>query len=119
MSVTPSQIDLLSKLLDATALRQGVIGQNLSNVNTPGYRRVDVDFEKELVRLLQTDHSAKFDDLGATVFETQGLPERADGNNVDVDMEIGQLSKNVLLHQTYAQLLTSKFAMMRSAITGQ
>ena len=45
MTVTPSQFGILSKLLDATELRQRVISQNTANVNTPGYLRRDVAFE--------------------------------------------------------------------------
>ena len=44
---------------------------------------------------------------------------RRDENNVDVNKEIGRLTKNELLYQTYTQILASQFAMTRSAITGR
>jgi flagellar basal-body rod protein FlgB len=39
------------KLLDAAALRQSALASNIANVETPGYKRVDVDasFETQLV----------------------------------------------------------------------
>ncbi len=34
----------LERALDRTSLRAGLIGKNLANVNTPGYKRFDTDF---------------------------------------------------------------------------
>ena len=118
MSVTPAQFELLHQLLDAAGLRQKTLGQNIANVNTPGYKRLDIAFEEQLARQLIRSNELPVG-LDPKVIHTQGLAERADGNNVDIDMEMGQLSKNSLLYQTYAQILTSKLSMMRSAITGQ
>ena len=103
--------------LTAQQRRMTVIANNLANVNTPGYHRHDVEFEEHLTRLLQTgDLTSSLD--APRVVEVEGLPERADGNNVDVDQEIGQLNKNSLLYQTWTQILASKVSMMRSAIEG-
>jgi len=118
MSVTPAQFELLQQLMDAAGLRQKTLGQNVANVNTPGYRRLDVAFEEQLAQQLIHNNELAVD-VEPKVIHTLGLAERADGNNVDIDMEMGQLSKNALLYQTYAQILTSKLSMMRSAITGQ
>ena len=50
--------------------------------------------------------------------ERKGGAERADGNNVDVDAELGRLQKNALLYNAYSQILASRIASMRSAISG-
>ena len=52
------------------------------------------------------------------VVATPGLTARADGNNVDIDREIGQLNKNAMLQQTYVQLLSTYLEQMRLAIQG-
>lgn len=119
MTVIPSQFGILSNLMNAAELRQRVIGQNIANVNTPGYHRQDVAFEEALARQLIQGGKSDAGGLRPDIYEVEGLPFRADGNNVDVDKEMGQLNKNALLYQTYAQVLASKMAMMRSAITGQ
>lgn len=119
MSVTPSQVDLLSRLLDAASLRHCVIARNVANVNTPGYRRLDVSFEEEVARRLERDGDTNLSDLSPSVIEATGGATRPDGNNVDVDAEMGRLSKNTLLYNVYAQILASKVAAMRSAITGR
>ena len=102
--MTPSVfgIGTLGTLLDVAALRHKVIAQNVANVNTPGYHRLEVSFEKEL----------------AKVVEGAG-PERQDGNTVDIDREMGDLTKNGLLYQAAAQIVASKMASMKSAISGR
>ncbi len=119
MNVTVSQFDLLNKLLDASELRHRVISQNVANVNTPGYHRLAVSFEEELADRLRSAGDVNIDGMTPSVYEEQGLIVRADGNNVDIDKEMGQLNKNALLYQTYAQVLASRLSMMRSAITGR
>lgn len=122
MEIVPTQFDMMQKLMETGLQRHKVISHNLANVNTPGYKRLDVSFEDQLGALLAKSGSTEpdgLDQLTARVFEEKGLAQRADGNNVDVDKEVGQLEKNSLLYQTYSQLLSSKLAMMRSAIRGQ
>lgn len=119
MSVVPSQFDLIVKLLDAAQMREEVLGQNISNVNTPHYRRQEVQFEDELRQFMQGDRTSRLDELEPKRNFTEGLPSRADGNNVDIEMEMGQLNKNSMMYETYAQVLSTKLGMLRSAITGR
>lgn len=109
------QFDLLGRLISATDLRQRVISHNLANVNTPNYHRLDVNFETVLAQELSGKSG-----VSATpqIVETPGLTARADGNNVDIDQEIGQLNKNAMLQQTYIQLLGTHLEQMRTAIEG-
>lgn len=112
-----SQIQNLNQLMDAAALRHRVISQNLANVNTPGYQRLDVQFEE----LLASQMGRAADSAGGLnpqVVEGGGGAIRADGNNVDVDQEVGELNRNSMLFQTYSQLLSSQFDMLRRATRG-
>lgn len=119
VSIVPQQFDLLQQLLDATAVRHRVVAQNVANAQTPGYRRLEVDFEEEFSKQLQGRGGFQAaSQLEPTVRESDTPSSRPDGNNVDIDKEMGLLSKNALLYQTYAQVIASKLAMMRSAITG-
>ena len=113
------QVELLGRLISATDLRQKVISQNLANVNTPHYQRLDVDFEQQLARELNSASAGAGVAAAAPVVQlTPGLIARADGNNVDIDHEIGQLNKNALLQQVYLQLLGTELNQMRMAIEG-
>jgi len=119
MSVTPSQFELLAKLLDVAGLRHRVLAQNVANVNTPGYRRLEVSFEDAVARQPQGHEDKAVLQVQPKVVEDSQGPERVDGNNVDIDAEMGRLSKNTLLYNVYAQLLASRLASMRTAISGR
>lgn len=110
----PQQLDQLASLMGATQLRHGVISQNLANVHTPGYHRLDVQFEDLLAEHLKGG-SATGEAPQPIVYEQQGLNERPDGNNVDVDREITEMNRNAMMFQTYSQLLASQYDLMRRA----
>src|SRR5262249_10894781 len=119
MNGTGSRTEVLVKLLDVASLRHKVIAQNVANVNTPGYREQDVAFEEAFAKVyLEGDkHTAL--QVEPQIINGAGGAERVDGNNVEINQEMTRLSKNTLLYRTLAQLITSKLASMRSAITGQ
>ena len=119
MSVTPSQFDLLARLLDVASLRHRVIAQNVANVNTPGYHRLDVSFEEALARELPLAAQNHTPDVKPVVTEAPVVAPRLDGNNVEIDAEMGRLNKNSLLFGAYSQILASKIAAMRAAISGR
>lgn len=111
------QFDVLGRLISAADVRQRVISQNIANVNTPNYRRMDVEFESLLAQELSAPGKAAIT-AQPIISQTAGLATRADGNNVDIDQEIGQLNKNALLQQVYLQLLGTEMNQMRLAIEG-
>lgn len=119
MAVTPSQFDLLSKLVDVTLVRHDVLSQNVANVNTPGYKALEVSFDDSLLRHLQQHGEQGVGHLQPVVAENPLAPARMDGNTVDIDREMMLLNKNTLLNNTYLQILGTKNAMMRRAISGQ
>jgi flagellar basal-body rod protein FlgB len=117
MDATPSLSDLLPHLVEATNLRHRVLAMNIANINTPGYRRLDVDFEGSLQK--QLSEGGRAAEMQPRVVEGGGGLARADGNNVDIDREMGRLTKNALLHSLYSQLQAGNMARMRTAITGR
>lgn len=118
MAVTPSQFDLISKLVDVTVLRHKVLSQNVANVNTPGYRKLAVSFDEALSQHLSRHGDHGVSQLQPQIVEDDSTPARLDGNNVDIDAEMMRLNKNTLLNNTYLQIAATKYSMMRSAISG-
>lgn len=116
--MTPANfgIDLLGQVMDTASLRHRVIAQNVANVNTPNYKRLEVAFEGELAKAL--GHTGGTGHVVPKVIETDN-PERVDGNTVDIDREMGDLTKNALLYQAISQILASRLGSMRSAISGR
>lgn len=109
-------LGVLAQVLDASALRHRVIAQNVANVNTPGYKRLEVAFEADLAKALASPTGTA--PVKPRVVNVDG-PERVDGNTVDIDAEMNALSKNALLYQAAAQIMASRVATLRSAITGR
>lgn len=119
MGVTPSQFDLLAKMVDVANLRHKVLAQNVANVNTPGYRRLDVQFDEALADQLAKHGSRGLENLSPAIVEDDTSPARLDGNNVTIDAEMMRLNKNTLLNNTYLQILATKMAMLRRATEGR
>jgi flagellar basal-body rod protein FlgB len=108
-------VQILSRSLDLTAQRQTLVSQNIANIDTPGYRTRDLDFQREMQRALSGDGDAAASPM---VREVPGLVDRPDGNNVDIDRESLLMAKNQLQFQTAAQLLHSEFNRLQLAING-
>jgi flagellar basal-body rod protein FlgB len=100
-------------------LRTEVIAHNVANVNTPGHQCLQVQFEDALARALDRGDAMRAAQLTPQVVEGGGGTLRADGNNVDIDLELGRLQKNSLLAELYTQLMSVRMAQYRSAIQGR
>lgn len=118
METSVSGLNVLTQLLNASSLRHRVIAQNVANVNTPGYRRLEVAFEADLAKALAPPGGAAGAHVKPQVVVADG-PERVDGNTVDIDREMNDLTKNALLYQAAAQIVTSRVGSLRAAISGR
>ena len=107
-------IQLLEKMLDYTALRQRTIAHNIANVNTPGFRQSDVEFDGELKKALESRKGLSR--LQPEVYKPDIAPKRSDGNNVDIDAEIGKLAENALRYRIYAHLISRRLRGIKDAI---
>jgi len=110
------QIDLLGSALGASEKSHRVVSQNIANVNTPGYRTKQLEFDEMLEQLRRSDGDPPPEKL--PLADVEGLPERLDGNNVHLEKEVGKLKKNAIAFQAYSHLLASRVATMRRAISG-
>jgi flagellar basal-body rod protein FlgB len=119
----------LASGLDLRTRRQSAISANIANADTPGYRGMDVSFAAALGRagstlaLTVTDPrhvlgAAAAGSGGDTLVLSGGAPRR-DGNDVDVDREMGKLSRNQIEYQFLARALNGKFRRLKEAITGR
>lgn len=119
MNIKPSQFDVLAKLVDVSTVRHRVLANNIANVNTPGFKRMDLHFEETLASQLKRDGKIDLQMASAEVRVDKKSPSRVDGNNVDIDNEIGTMQKNLLLHNTYLQIISNRSSQMRQAISGR
>lgn len=116
---TPPLLSQLQTFLSVTNRRQTVIAGNMANVDTPGYRTQDVNFEKEMKRAMMSSSDPNTADTSTVSNQTHavsGLLERPDGNNVDIDRESLLLSETQLQYQLGTQLLKQRFHQLLTAI---
>ncbi len=123
-----STVQTLKSALDGLSTQQEIIGQNISNVDTPGYRAQKVDFKAALRRVLnqngkvvmQTTHKAHLSSTrprdAVQISLREGGALRADGNNVDIDVELTQMTETVIQYQALTQLISKKFAGIKQII---
>ncbi len=111
--------NLLEKMLDVSAIKHKVIANNIANINTPGYKKMDVSFAEQVKKLIQDTSTSNFDTLQPKIViskESTGEAIRNDGNNVDMDKEVSSMVRNTLSYNIYTQLLAKKMEMVKSAI---
>jgi flagellar basal-body rod protein FlgB len=129
-----TRIPLLSKALDAYALRHKAIASNIANVGTPGYRARKVEFEEELsgalrgMRTTGMTTNARHIPIGASSvsdlpLEVRERPETSGGNspgvsNVDIDQEMAELAQNQIRYRFSARLLADAFRGIQKSIRG-
>jgi flagellar basal-body rod protein FlgB len=110
------------KMLDATVLRQEAIASNLSNLETPGYKRLDVapSFETQLSQAVKSGDTAQMSGLQPSLaVDKSAVSGRSDGNTVTLESEMLKLNQNTFEDALETQLVSSSLARMRLAITGK
>ncbi|MFH1485716.1 MAG: flagellar basal body protein, partial [Chloroflexota bacterium] len=65
-----SVIRLLERTLHGLARRQEAIGHNIANVDTPGFKALDVSFEDELLRTIARRNSLSLHTTNSRHIET-------------------------------------------------
>jgi len=105
---------LLYQKLNYTSERQKVISGNIANINTPGYKTKDLSFEEHLNKTkndlqLVTTHknhiavsSQGISSSAMKLYEVENLEEQNDGNNVSLDKQISEMSKNAVMNDAIA-----------------
>ena len=114
-------INVLDRAADASWIRNDVISNNISNADTPGFKRSDVSFETQLAKALGQSRYISMDakmsrlnkDLGrlspVTYSDYAGYSDRVDGNNVDPDTEAVYLAKNQIVYQGLTASIRQEF----------
>jgi flagellar basal-body rod protein FlgB len=121
--------------LNHRAVRQDLISSNIANIDTPFYKPKDINFEQMLAKKAQEEFGEKKPELKlakttgshldkyesqdsskATLFFRDGHLARNDGNSVDLDVEMGELSKNDIMYKALINGLKKNSAIMRTVI---
>ena len=105
----------LERAIQGAGLRHEALASNLANVNTPGYRRQDVDFASALQAAMPFGREAVADTPIAAQVDS-AAPMRPDGNSVDIDAEAANLAQNALEYEALAQVLRARGDILEIAL---
>ena len=119
----------LFEQLNFRAERQKVISSNLANVNTPNYKTKELVFDEQIslanknsLQMSQTNnkHMRNIDPTSnlsnPRLLEVKGLQEQNDGNNVNLDAQISEQSKNKVIIDAIQSAIKRDSRLFRSMI---
>ncbi len=109
--------------------RQKVISSNIANINTPNYKTKELVFEDELNNSNKASlkmHKTNVNHLSMSnekntypktnLVEIKGLEEQNDGNNVNLDVQMGEMSKNKMIFDAIQSSIKKDALFFKSVI---
>lgn len=126
-SIFEQTVTGLNKAMDLSWRRGKVITSNIANAETPKYRASALDFGKELekafgategqqVMRTHPTHMELGRNESATMKADLTGMTKADGNNVDIDLQMAALASNGSDFSNAVQLMKHKFGLYRASI---
>ena len=126
----PSSVtDLLFQQLNYRGEKQKVISSNIANIDTPQYKTKDLKFKDHLdkedkifnlkLRTTNKSHMLPLESQAESNlkrFEVQGLEEQNDGNNVNIDTQMAEMSKNSILFKAIQSSIKKDSVWFKSII---
>lgn len=116
-------VNVLGKAADAAWTRNDVLANNIANVDTPGYKRQDVDFESQLAQAMRNTRYKSVDARVAAITTSELTPRiytdaanfsyRLDGNNVDIDTENAELASNQIKYNGLVSSINGIFSSLQ------
>jgi len=116
----------LTKVLDLQLKRHEAIVSNIANAETPQYRAVEVSFAGELeraygkssspVKKTNPKHMDLAENDGSHLVPDLSGATRADGNNVDIDIQMAKLADTNVKYTIAANLIRRKMQSIRDAL---
>ncbi len=117
MQIFGTVIQGLGAALDMFQARHNVLAENVANAETPGYRARDIDFGNVLAAAFDpTSTETAAPDVQPSVDRDATI--KLDGNSVDLDMQMGELSENAFKIVALSQLLSRKLEGLKRVIDG-
>lgn len=124
---------LMEKMLDVESMRRKVIANNIANVDIPHFKRSEVNFESELKRVIRAkeNESSRFnaqttDERHIPFYEDKDIRQvsprvnldysttgRNDGNNVDIEKEMVDSSKNTMRYNAFVTNLNQNYKILK------
>ncbi len=121
---------ILKKGLDIEMMRNSLIASNIANVDTPGYKAKNINFEKTFQDALGSKNQLKMSKTHSKhlstgtetlkraqpKIEVESDPARPDGNNVNIDKEMTKLADVQLGYDALVTLMQKRGSIKKYAV---
>lgn len=108
-------IDRIGQSLNLATTRQRVLTENMANINTPGYKRRDVDFTiamDDAQEILRTRTALR----GPGGLRQSQASIRTDGNSVDLEKEVYAIAETELRYNLLTDMAARYFSGLKNVI---
>ena len=116
MGIDTNMTNYLEAAMRAEGTRQRVIANNIANMNTPGFRRSDIDFQDVLSKAIDSGEKVGEHEMVPEMFQPLSTALKSNGNDVHLESEVGEMVKNSLRHKTFMMLLRKKYGQYKAAM---
>lgn len=100
--------------MNRTSERFGLVSENLANVNTPGYKRRDIDFGIELEQAMNGGRlTQRGEQSGIRTFEGS---IRNDGNSVNLEEEVSAIAETETRYRLLSEMSSRYFSGLKNVI---
>ncbi len=109
-------------LMDKGVLKHQAIASNIANIETPGYKRVELDksFEHQLQGMLKSGDTKGLSSFEHKLSVDKDSPAtRPDGNNVQLENEMLSMNRNALEYEFLTKYMSRSFGKINTAISGR
>ena len=121
-------VNVLKAAADASWTREEVLTNNIANVDTPNYKRQDVDFTTYLNSALSRTNGGSssltnrvnninYNDVAIrTYIDNSTLSYRTDGNNVDLSTENVELAAEQINYNALIDSMNNEFSRFKAVL---
>lgn len=112
--------NIMNRAIESSWKKQELLSENVANIDTPGYRRKDLNFEKVLtaeVEKAKNMHKVDINNLDPEIISPySNFQHRMDGSNVDIDWEMAEVAKNKIKYDALVTQTSRYFQRIKSVV---
>jgi flagellar basal-body rod protein FlgB len=114
MKLFDDTLTVLQRALDVRLERQNLLASNAANIDTPGFKEKDIDFDKAMAGVLAADGAeARALAVRNATHEVEEAIAGLDGNSVDLDRTMTAMAENSLQYGAATRAVGKKLAILR------
>jgi flagellar basal-body rod protein FlgB len=114
MKLFDNTLTLLQRALDVRLQRQNLLSSNAANIDTPGFKEKELDFDRAMQGVLAAgDADGRDVAVRAATHEVDGALAGLDENSVDLDRTMTAMAENGLQYGAATRAVGKKLAILK------